>query len=81
MINIRAVRRNVNKFADGLVASYCKSCGLLIAASPTRRTLDVMENLHKCPVYFHYTQTPEPESGVAWPIPIAGAARLLVYLK
>jgi hypothetical protein len=81
MINLKAVRRNVNRFADGLVASYCKGCGLLIAASPKRKTLDVMENLHECPVYFHYEHTPEPEIGVAWPVPIGRAARLLVYLK
>jgi hypothetical protein len=80
MINPSASRRNVNRLADGLVASYCKGCGLLIAASPTRKTLDVMENLHECPVYFHYEQTPEPEVGLAWPVAI-GQARLLVYLK
>jgi hypothetical protein len=81
MLNPRATRRNVNKLADGLVASYCKGCGLLIAASPMRKTLDVMENIHECPVYFHYQLTPEPEVGVAWPVSIGRAARLLVYLR
>jgi hypothetical protein len=81
MIKLRAVRRNVNRFADGLVASYCNSCGLLIAASPKRKTLDVMEDVHECPVYFHYQQSAEPEVGIAWPIPLGHAARMLVYLK
>jgi hypothetical protein len=49
MINLQAARRNVNRFADGLVASYCRGCGLLIAASPKRKTLDLMEKLHQCP--------------------------------
>ena len=82
MINRRAVRRNINRFADGLVASYCKGCGLLIAASPKRKTLDVMEDVHQCPVYFHYQQTPDPADGLTpWPPPIGRVARLLVYLK
>jgi len=82
MMNHRAVRRNINRFADGLVASYCKGCGLLIAASPKRKTLDIMEDVHECPVYFHYEQTPEPvDKLAAWPPPIARVARLLVYLK
>jgi hypothetical protein len=41
----------------------------------------VMENIHECPVYFHYQLTPEPEVGVAWPVSIGRAARLLVYLR
>jgi hypothetical protein len=82
MINRRAVRRNINRFADGLVASYCKGCGLLIAASPKRKTLDVMEDVHRCPVYFHYQQTPEPVDKLdAWPAPMGRVARILVYLK
>jgi len=32
------------------------ACGLLIAASPRRRILTVMEKLHECPVYFRYEQ-------------------------
>jgi hypothetical protein len=81
MINRRAERRNVNLFADGLVASYCKGCGLLVAASPKRKTLDVMEELHQCPVYFHYQQSPKADSARAWPPPIGRTARFLVYLK
>jgi hypothetical protein len=81
MINLQAVRRNVNRFADGLVASYCKGCGLLIAASPKRKTLDVMEKVHRCPVYFHYQQFPQAGSAEAWPPPIGRSARFLVYLK
>ena len=37
-----------------LIESYCVACGLLIAASPRRRILAVMEKLHECPVYFRY---------------------------
>jgi hypothetical protein len=81
MINRRAVRRNVNQFADGLVASYRKGCGLLIAASPKRKTLDAMEKLHHCPVYFYYQQFPQAASAQAWPPPIGRSARFLVYLK
>jgi hypothetical protein len=81
LINLETVRRNVNRFADGLVASYCKGCGLLIAASPKRKTLDVMEILHQCPVYFHYHQLPEADSAQAWPSPIGRSARFLVYSK
>jgi hypothetical protein len=62
MNNSLAVRRNVNPFADGLVASYCRGCGLLIAASTKRKSLDVMEKAHKCPVYFHYEQGPERDT-------------------
>ncbi len=77
MINSRASRRKAAPFAVGLVASYCKGCGLLIAASPRRKTLDVMETLHHCPVYFHYHQRPEPLNLDS----ISGLqARLLVYL-
>ena len=78
MINPRASRRNINRSADGLVASYCKGCGLLIAASPKRKTLDVMEKVHECPVYFHYDQTSEPTDGLEF---IGQAARFLVYLR
>jgi hypothetical protein len=65
MIHPGAVRRKV---AVGLVASYFKACGLLIAASPNRKTLDVMEKLHKCPVYFRYRQARDRVDG--WPAPI-----------
>jgi hypothetical protein len=81
MMNRRAVRRNVNRFADGLVASYCKGCGLLIAASPRRKTLDVMEDSHQCPVYFHYEQATEEKGAAPRQTPIDGTMRLLVYLR
>jgi hypothetical protein len=48
--------RRVNPFSLTLIKSYCKGCGLLIAASLRRRILVVMEKLHECPVYFHYEQ-------------------------
>ena len=78
-----AIRRKVNPFTVGLVASYCEACGLLIAASPRRKTLDVMEKVHKCPVYFHYPQTAEAADGIdAMPVPMAGRKlRFLVYLR
>ncbi len=78
MMNNRASRRKASQSAVGLVASYCKGCGLLIAASPRRKTLDVMETLHRCPVYFHYHQRPDPLNQVN---PSALRARLLVYLE
>jgi hypothetical protein len=70
-----AIRRKAAQSAAGLVASYCKGCGLLIAASPRRKTLDVMETLHHCPVYFHYHQR------LHLVTPSAPRARLLVYLE
>jgi hypothetical protein len=73
MSNRTADRRKVNPFAVGLVASYCKSCGLLIAASTRRKTLDVMEHAHQCPVYFHYEQAAEAAPALA-------AGRQLHYL-
>ena len=73
-----AVRRKAAPSAAGLVASYCKGCGLLIAASPRRKTLDVMETLHHCPVYFHYYQRPEPLNLGST---LGLQARLLVYLS
>jgi hypothetical protein len=41
---------------EKLVELYCKGCGLLIAASPSRKILAIMEKLHSCPVYFRYIQ-------------------------
>jgi hypothetical protein len=83
MNNRIAVRRKVNPFAVGLVASYCKNCGLLIAASIRRKTLDVMEHVHRCPVYFHYEQKPEAADALeVWPSPVAGRQlHYLIYLK
>ena len=52
--------RNVNPLCVKLIESYCKGCGLLIAASPRRRILAFMEKLHRCPVYFHYEQPLRP---------------------
>jgi hypothetical protein len=78
MMNSRANRQKADQFAVGLVASYCKGCGLLIAASPRRKTLDMMETLHRCPVYFHYYRRPEPHNQDN---PSGLRARLLVYLE
>lgn len=78
MINSFANRRKATESAVGLVASYCKGCGLLIAASPRRKTLDRMESLHHCPVYFHYQQSLEVQNR-CMPI-FTQRARLLVYL-
>jgi len=49
----RAIHR-INVRIPRLVESYCEGCGLLIAASPSKKILAVMEKLHKCPVYFRY---------------------------
>jgi len=48
--------RKVNVGCGTLIESYCKSCGLLIAASPRMHILKVMESVHTCPVYCFYTQ-------------------------
>jgi hypothetical protein len=48
--------RKASPYCVKLIESYCVACGLLIAASPRRRILAVMEKLHECPVYFHYEQ-------------------------
>jgi hypothetical protein len=48
--------RKASPHSVKLIESYCVACGLLIAASPRRRILAVMEKLHECPVYFHYEQ-------------------------
>jgi len=48
--------RKTNPHSVKLIESYCLACGLLIAASPRRRILAVMEKLHECPVYFRYEQ-------------------------
>jgi hypothetical protein len=77
-MNSHARRQKADQFAVGLVASYCKGCGLLIAASPSRKTLDVMETIHHCPVYFHYHRRPEPQNQDS---PSSLRARLLVYLE
>ncbi|HKW75229.1 MAG TPA: hypothetical protein VJN64_06860 [Terriglobales bacterium] len=46
--------RRMNPYSSRLVESYCPACELLIAASPSRKVLEVMENLHECPVHFRY---------------------------
>lgn len=51
-----AVVRNVNISCATLIESYCKSCGLLIAASPHRRIIQIMERIHECPVYCCYAR-------------------------
>jgi hypothetical protein len=37
-----------------LIESYCATCGLLIAASPSTLILRKIESVHACPVYFTY---------------------------
>jgi hypothetical protein len=49
--------RRASPFCARLIESYCAGCGLLIAASPLRNILSIMERLHECPVYFHYPQS------------------------
>ena len=46
--------RVANPHMPKLIESYCAGCELLIAASPSRKVLEVMEKIHKCPVYFRY---------------------------
>jgi len=46
--------RKASPHCAKLIESYCAVCGLLIAASPFREILTLMENLHHCPVYFRY---------------------------
>jgi hypothetical protein len=48
--------RKASSYCVRLIESYCVGCGLLIAASPRRQVLAIMEKLHECPVYFHYGQ-------------------------
>jgi len=79
MINTFAIRAKTTQFAVGLVASYCKGCGLFIAPSPRRKILDMMEIIHHCPVHFNYIQSPETQNR-CMPTSTPGA-RLLVYLE
>jgi hypothetical protein len=53
--NLSAIRK-ASPYCVKLMESYCVGCGLLIAASPLRRVLTIMERLHECPVYFRYEQ-------------------------
>jgi 5-methylcytosine-specific restriction endonuclease McrA len=55
--------RKASPYCARLVESYCHTCGLLIAASPQRRVLAIMERLHRCPVYFRY---PRRMSRASW---------------
>jgi len=48
--------RKASPYSKKLIESYCSACGLLIAASPRRQVLAIMEKLHRCPVYFRYPQ-------------------------
>lgn len=48
--------RKANARYPGLVESYCNGCGLFIAASPRRRVLEIMEEMHRCPAYFRETR-------------------------
>jgi hypothetical protein len=49
--------RKVNLACTTLIESYCKGCGLLIAASPRTHILKIMESIHACPVYCCYAQS------------------------
>lgn len=46
-----------NRYVPKLIESYCPGCGLLIAASPSKKILAIMERLHVCPVYFRYSHS------------------------
>jgi hypothetical protein len=48
--------RKISRYSPKLVESYCPGCELLIAASPSRRILTIMETLHECPVQYRYPQ-------------------------
>lgn len=45
-------QRKANADQPKLIESYCSECGLLIGASPSEKTLGIMERIHVCPVYF-----------------------------
>ena len=38
-----------------LIVSYCRQCGLVIAASPDEEKLAIAERIHRCPVYLDYS--------------------------
>jgi hypothetical protein len=38
-----------------LIVSYCRVCGLIIAASPDGDKLTIAERIHHCPVYQNYS--------------------------
>lgn len=59
-----AAIRKVNIGCAALIESYCKGCGLLIAASPRTHILKVMESIHRCPVYCCYQQSVMRSSNV-----------------
>ena len=44
--------RKASPYCVKLIESYCLACGLLIAASPRRRILAVMERLYRVPGVF-----------------------------
>jgi hypothetical protein len=48
--------RRANVCAPRLIESYCAECGLLVAASPWPLLLDKIESVHRCPVYWHYSE-------------------------
>lgn len=53
-MNEKSFIRRVSTQTNRLLESYCNSCGLLVAASPKRRFLDLAEKVHICPVYCNY---------------------------
>lgn len=62
--------RKVNMACATLIESYCKGCGLLIAASPRMQILKVMERIHTCPVYCCYAQSALSSSRLPHQIPV-----------
>lgn len=36
-----------------LIESYCNGCGQFIAASPLKKVLHLMEQMHRCGVHLH----------------------------
>lgn len=39
---------------NGMVQSYCRTCGLIVAASSHLEILEMVETMHTCPVYQNY---------------------------
>jgi hypothetical protein len=53
-MNEKSFIRRVSAKTNRLLESHCNSCGLLVAASPKRRFLEMAERAHICPVYCNY---------------------------
>lgn len=46
----------MSHYSPKLIESYCPGCELLIAASPHKNILAIIEKLHKCPAYHGYPE-------------------------